>query len=249
MNFIIWLLKVSLYKPLFNALVVLYKIIPGHDFGLAVILLTVITRIIIYPLMSQSLKNQKALSKLQPKIKEIQDKHKGNKERLGRELIALYQREKINPLGSFLPLIIQIPILIALYEVFWKGLQPGQMSNLYSFISQPQTLNPYFFGLINLSRPSLVLTLLAGVSQFFQSKTAQPPKENHAEREDKKEKQMPQISSMFQKEMVYFFPIFTVLILLKLPSAVALYWIVTALFSLGQQYIIFKKPVPAGPAT
>jgi len=236
MNFIIDVFNTILYRPLLNALVIFYQLIPGHDFGVAVILLTILTRLIIYPLMTQSLKSQKTLAGLQPKIQEIQDKYKDDKEKQGKELISLYQKEKINPLGGFLPLLIQFPLLIALYQVFWKGLRPEEMTNLYSFVYQPGVINPSFLGLINLGQASLILAVLAGICQFFQSKEiiSQTPQQS------KKTDQMSQFSNMFQKQMLYFFPIFTVLILWRLPAAIALYWVTTSLFSVVQQYIFFK---------
>lgn len=227
-----------LYQPLLNALVLLYQYLPGHDFGIAVIVLTILIRIILYPLMVQSLRSQKVLSELQPKIQEIQTKYKNDKERQAKEMMGLYQKEKINPFGGCLPLLIQLPILIALYRVFWRGFQPEAMDMLYSFVPRPELINPTFLGIINLGEASLVLALLAGVTQFFQTKMV-TPKIKKAKTSD----QMAKFSGMMQKQMLYFFPIFTVLILLKLPAAIALYWIVTALFSIGQQYLIFKPRI------
>ncbi len=113
-----------LYQPLFNALVLLYQYFPGHDFGIAVIILTVLIRILLYPLMFQSIKSQKILAELQPKIQEIQNKYKNDKEKQTKATMELYQKEKINPFGGCLPLLIQLPILIALFQVFSKGLLP-----------------------------------------------------------------------------------------------------------------------------
>jgi YidC/Oxa1 family membrane protein insertase len=238
MDFFISAFNTILYQPLFNALVLLYQYLPGRDFGIAVIVLTLLIRIILYPLMVKSIKSQKILSELQPKIQEIQQKFKNDKERQTKEMMALYQKEKINPFGGCLPLLLQLPILIALYRVFWKGLQPEATSHLYSFVPNPGVIDPTFFGLINLAETSLVLAVLAGLTQFFQSKMLLP--------KTKKAKQgggqMAQFSEMMQKQMLYFFPIFTVFILWRLPSAIGLYWIITALFSIGQQYLILKKP-------
>jgi len=240
MELLINVFNIILYQPLFNALVFFYQYLPGHDFGVAVIVLTILIRIILYPLMVQSVKSQKVLSELQPKIQEIQSKYKDDKERQAKAMMELYQKEKINPLGGCLPLLLQLPILIALYQVFWKGLRPEAMENLYSFISNPGSIDPTFFGLINLGQASLVLALLAGITQFFQTKMITPKTAKI-----KKGDQMSQFSGMMQKQMLYFFPIFTVFILWKLPAAIALYWIITALFSIGQQYLIFKKPAHA----
>jgi len=236
MELLINAFNVILYQPLFNALVFLYQYLPGHDFGVAVIVLTILIRLILYPLMVQSIKSQKALSELQPKIQEIQSKYKDDKEKQAKAMMELYQKEKINPFGGCLPLLLQLPILIALYQVFWKGLRPEAMKNLYSFIPNPGTIDPTFFGLINLGEASLVLALLAGITQFFQTKMVTPKTAKI-----KKGDQMSQFSGMMQKQMLYFFPIFTVFILWRLPAAIALYWIITALFSIGQQYLIFKK--------
>lgn len=224
-----------LYRPLFNALVFLYQFLPGKDFGIAVIVLTVLIRIILYPLMLKSIKSQKILSELQPRIQEIQQKYKNDKEKQAKEMMQLYQREKINPFGGCLPLLIQLPILIALYRVFWHGMEAGAMSYLYSFIPNPGEINPMFLGLINLAEPSLGLALIAGISQFFQTKML-IPKQKPTSRGD----QMAQFSDIIQKQTLYFFPVLTILILWKLPSAIGLYWVITALFSIGQQYLILK---------
>jgi len=234
MTILIQAFNTILYQPLFNALVLLYSYLPGHDFGIAVIVLTVIIRIILYPLMIKSIRSQKILSDLQPKVQEIQRKYKDDKEKQSKELMALYQKEKINPFGGCLPLLIQLPILIALYRVFWKGLQPEAMGMLYNFVPNPGAIDPTFLGFINLAAPSLIFAILAGITQFFQSKMLMTQKTNG------KNDQMGQLSNMMQKQMLYFFPIFTVFILWRLPSAIGLYWTITALFSIGQQYLILK---------
>jgi len=225
-----------LYKPLFNALVLIYQHVPGHDFGVAVILLTVIIRIILYPLMIKSIRSQKILSDLQPKVREIQQKYKDDKEKQTKEMMALYQKEKINPFGGCLPLLLQLPILLALYRVFWKGLQSGAMNMLYSFVPDPGVIDPTFFGIIDLSQGNVALAVVAGITQFIQSKMMMPKTKKREFSKD----QMGQFSEMMQKQMLYFFPVFTVLILLKMPSAIGLYWIITALFSILQQHLILK---------
>lgn len=226
-----------LYQPLFNALIFLYQYLPGRDFGVAVIVLTILIRILLYPFFIQSIKSQKILSELQPKIQEIQKKYKDDKEKQTKEIITLYQKEKINPFGGCLTLLIQLPILIALYQVFWKGLQFQSMEILYSFVPHPGEINPNFLGLINLKESNLFLAIFAAILQFIQSKTT-PSLKTSLDKTN-------QFSDILQKQMLYFFPIFTILILLKLPSAIALYWIVTILFSIFQQYLIFRKKYDA----
>ena len=119
-----------LYQPLLNALVFLYTYLPGHDFGIAIIILTSLIKLLLYPLGTKAVRAQRALAELQPKIKEIQEKYKKDKATQTKEIMDLYKKEKVNPFAGMLPLIIQLPILIALYRVFWKGLQPEQAGYL-----------------------------------------------------------------------------------------------------------------------
>lgn len=234
-----------LYKPLLNALILIYQYLPGHDFGIAVIILTVIIRLILYPLMIQSIKSQKVLSELQPKIQEIQIKYKNEKEKQAKATMELYQKEKINPFGGCLPLLIQFPILIALYQVFWRGLRPEEMAGLYSFVPYLAAINPTFLGIVNLAKASPVFAVLAGVLQYFQTKMIVPRQQKlGGGQSSEKGNQMTQLSQVMQKQTLYFFPLFTVFILWRLPAAIGLYWIVTVLFSIIQQYLIYSKGNP-----
>jgi YidC/Oxa1 family membrane protein insertase len=231
-NFFIQIFNIIFYQPLFNLLILFYLFL--KDFGLAIIFLTLLIRILFYPLTTKSLKSQKALEEFQKKIREIQEKYQDDKEKQVKEMMDLYQKEKINPFAGLLPLLIQLPILIALYQVFRKGLMSEEMINLYSFVPKPGQLNPFFLNFLNLTKSSLILALLAGISQFFQTKMTLP-------KTQKTKSQLDQFSEMIQKEFLYFFPIFTVFLLWKLPSAISLYWLVTTIFSIIQQYLILRK--------
>jgi len=119
------------------------------------------------------------------------------------------------------------------------------MIYLYGFIPDPGQIDPFFLNFLNLSQPSIILAVLAGIFQFFQTKmimsaTRQKPVE--AKRGG------PNFSEMLQKQMLYFFPVFTVFILWKLPAVIGLYWLVTTVFSIFQQYLIFNKPRPSTSA-
>ncbi|MDI6603002.1 MAG: YidC/Oxa1 family membrane protein insertase [Patescibacteria group bacterium] len=254
MEIIINAFNLLLYQPLFNALILLYQYLPGQDFGIAVIVLTCLIRLILYPLMAQSIKTHKVLTEIQPKIKEIQQKYKTDRERQAREMIKLYKKEKINPFSSFLPLLIHLPILtilIALFLVFMTfkdGLDSAKLTILYPFVSPPNLQEePTLLGLINLTQPSLILAVLAGICQFFQNKMSTPHQKIGGGQVPKKQDQIAQFSNLMQKQMLYFFPVFTVFILTRLPAAIGLYLIITFLFSIGQQYIIFKKPSKDSP--
>lgn len=231
-GFIVNLFDICLYKPLFNALVFLYNIIPGKSFGLAIILLTLIIRFLLYPLSVKAVNSQKAIQKLQPKLQEIQKKYKDDKEKQAKETLELYKTEKINPFSGLFLGFIQLPILIALYKVFWDGLKPEALSNLYSFVQNPGQINAMFLG-IDLSKANIVMAIAAGVLQYFQTKMLLP--------KSVAKKEGPDFTDVMQKQMTYFFPVLTVIILLGLPSALGLYWTISGIFSIIQQYFILSK--------
>lgn len=252
MSFFSGLFHTILYKPIFNLLILFYKYLPGNDFGVAIIVLTILIKAVLYPLGSKAIKSQKALSELQPKMKEVQEKYKNDKEKQVKAMMELYQKEKINPFSGFLPILIQLPILWALYRVFWKGMDSSVLSS--SLYNNPvfhiDNINQSFLGLVNLSHSTsfggqliwanVILVILVGISQFVQMKMVMPNMKKSSQGKGKSDS-MSQVSNVMQKQMVYFFPIFTVFILWKLPAALGLYWLVTNLFSIVQQYLIFKK--------
>ena len=220
---------------MFNGLVFLYEYVPGHDFGIAIIVLTLVIRFILYPLSIKAVHSQRSLQKLQPKLQEVQKKYKEDKEKQAKEILALYKSEKINPFSGLFLAIIQLPIFLALYRVFWNGLNPKQLSGLYSFIFNPGQINPFFLHVINLSKPNIIFAILAGLVQYFQTKMLLPNKNTNGSG------QANDLSVAMQKQMTYFMPVFTVIILINLPSALGLYWVISGLFSIVQQYVIFKK--------
>lgn len=198
------LFNTILYQPLFQALLWFYHYVP--DFGIAIIVLTIIIRLILYPLNQKALKSQKELSLLQPKIKETQNKYSNDKIKQGEVMMKLYKEHKINPFSSFLPILIQLPILIALFKVF------------IDLSKNSQLINPMFLSLIDLSQRSIILSVLAGLTQFWQSKT------------------MPSAGQQNSK-LLYFMPLITVFIGLSLPAGLPLYWITITLLTILQQYV------------
>jgi len=226
--------NVILYQPFFNALILVYAYLPGHDFGIAIIVLTILIKFILYPLGAQAIRSQKTMSALQPRIKELQERFKGNKEQQSKAMMEFYKKEKVNPFSGCLPLLIQLPILIALFQVFWRGFGQERLIFLYNFVPNPGQIDTTFLGVMDLAEASIILAVLTGVAQFFQTKMI-------TTKQKKNPKSSPDFSSMMQKQMLYFFPLFTVFILWRLPAAIALYWMVTTLFTIGQQYIIMKK--------
>lgn len=215
-----------LYRPLFNGLIFLYNI-AGHDFGIAIIILTLVIRGLLYPLSQKAIKSQKEMQELQPKIKEVQQKYKGDREKQSLALMALYKEHKVNPASGCFPILIQLPILFALFSVFRHGFDPSRLSALYSFVANPGVINPVFLGLIDLSKKSLVLALFAGVTQFIQTKMITPksPKEGSID-----------FAGMMSKQMLYIFPVLMVYIGYSVPGGLALYWVVFNIFAIVQQY-------------
>src|SRR3989344_2727576 len=230
---------VILYQPLYNLMVGLYNILPGHDVGLVILVVTIIIRLIVYPLTSKSIKSQKSLQELQPKMAEIKEKYKGDQQKQAQAVMELYKNNKVNPFASCLPLLIQLPILIALYWVLRDALASKDIANqLYPFISNPNTINPVSLGLFNLQQPNFILAILAGAAQFVQTKmlmSKRPPKAAGSGGKDEN------MMAMMNKQMLYFMPIMTVVIGISLPAGLTLYWFWSTILMALQQYILMRK--------
>jgi len=224
------------YQPIFNLLIWLYNIVPGHDLGLAIIALTIIIKLVLLPLTKQQIKSQKALQDLQPKIEEIKKKYKDNKEAMGRAMMELYKKDKVNPFSSCLPLLIQLPFLWAVFRVFRDGLNGESLSLVYSFITRPETLNSVSFGILDLANPNAVLAVLAGAAQFWQVKMMSTKRPEIKSKGAKDENMM----AIMNKQMLYFMPALTFFICLQFSSGLALYWLTTTILTAFQQMYMFK---------
>ncbi len=222
---------IILTQPLLNILIWFYNVIPGQEIGLAIIALTFLIRILLFPSFQKSLRSQKELQQLQPHLDEIREKHKDNKEAQTKAMLEFYKEKKINPLSSCLPLLLQLPILIALYRVFLTGLKGNVGAELYSFVANPGVINTNFFGLLELTKASYLLAILAGGFQFIQSKMLTPARSKTSDK----------TSAMMSAQMTYLMPVITIFIAWQLPAGLSLYWVITTLFAIGQQYYIMKK--------
>lgn len=226
------------YKPLFNGLIFLYNIVPNHDMGVSIIILTIFIRLVLWPLTSKGIRSQKALAALQPKIEELKKKFKDNKEAQAKALMALYSENKINPLAGILPLLIQIPIIFALWRVFLNSTYSD--SNLiYSFIDTPEKIQTVFLGLFDLTKRSMLLAVIAGVLQYFQTKMIMPsvaPQSGATEGKSASPSGV-NFSQIMSKQMLYFGPIISVVIFWTLPAALPLYWVIVTLATMLQQYL------------
>ena len=225
------------YQPILNLLIYLYNIVPGNDLGIAIILLTIIIKLALLPLSKKSIKSQKELQDIQPKVEELKKEFKDNKEEMGKRMMALYKEHKVNPFSSCLPLLIQLPFLIAVFHVFRKGFSEETLSLIYSFISNPEFINQTAFGFLDLSTPNKYLALLAGLAQFWQTKMMVTKKPAIKSSGSKDENMM----AMMNKQMLYMMPALTVFIGFTLPGGLTFYWFLTTLFTVFQQLYLFNK--------
>lgn len=218
-----------IYRPILNLLVLGYNYLPGHDVGIVIILLTILIRFILAPLFHKQMKSQKAMADLQPKLLEVQKKYENDREGRAKAMLELYQEHKVNPFGSCLPLLIQLPILFALYHVFIKALG-GELNGIYSFVTHPGRIDPLFLGLMDLSKPSAALSIAAGVLQYFQSRlmTKTQVISTSGDTSDMTAKAL-------KFQTTYILPILSVVIAWNLPAGLPLYWCVTTLFAIIQQ--------------
>jgi len=251
------LLKTIFYEPLYNGLIFLVSVIPGADLGIAVIFLTLIVKFAFLPISHKSSMAQVGMKAIEPDVKALQEKYKGNKEELAKKTMELYKEKGVNPFSGCLSILIQFPIIIALYWVFFKGLSvspdiattlpmiPGHINGalldkdiLYSFVHMPEYLKTNFLGFIDMTGKSILLAAIAGVSQYFQMKGAFPdakgfPKATGSWKDD--------LSRGMAFQMRYIMPGIIFIFAYTISAAVALYWAVSNIFTLIQERTIRKK--------
>lgn len=223
-----------LYQPLFNALVFLYNTVAFHDLGVAIILLTIVVRFILYPLFYHSFKNQTLMQKIQPEIQRIQHDHKGDREKQAQAMMELYRQHKVNPFSGFFLILVQLPILIVLYQLFLKGITLESFSNLYSFVSAPTQINHSFLGLIDLQTKSILIVVLAAILQYFQGRLSLPKITSSQGGQESP-------AAKVGRSMIFIGPVLTIVVLSTLPAAVGVYWFASSAFSIAQQLIINKQ--------
>jgi len=236
-----------LYHPILNLLVFFYQVL-FQNLGLAILALTVTLRAALIPLTLPALKVARKQRDLAPELKELQKKYGNNREKLARAQMKLYRREGINPAMGCLPQILQIVILVALYNAFIQLLSSDSQAVLrinellyFNFLKlDPARPINTRFGPWDLSQPDqfLVLPVLAGVFQFLLSKMMQPGALEAVEHAKKTADKSDDLVYTMQKEMLYLMPLMTVFVGWKLPSGLVLYWLATSAFSLVQQYFV-----------
>lgn len=226
-----------LYVPIYNLLIFLVDILPGGDLGLAVIIVTIIVKLIIMPLTVSSLRTSRVMQALQPKMKEIQETYKDDKELQAKETFALYKKYKLNPFAGIIGLIIQLPVVIALYWVFRHEAVGFDPSILYSFVHVPAVISTNFLGFFTLTSHNIILAVLAAGTQFLQAKYAMPvPAASSGASASE------QFNRSMAIQMRYVLPVMIGGIAYISSGAIALYFITTAIFTLAQELLIRKLP-------
>lgn len=227
------LYQIICYQPILNILAFLYN--NTADLGVAIILLTVIIKLILWPLSQKAIKSQTELQAIQPKIEELKKKYT-DKAELGKATMDLYKEHKINPLSSCLPLLIQLPFLFAVFRVLSVGLKNDQ-NLIYYFLPRPENFQSIAFGFMDLSKPVIYLAVLAGAAQFIQSKMMLSKQKKANVSQEKPEENM---SAIMNKQMTYIFPFMTVIFGLSLPGGLTLYWFMFTVLTILQQFLVLK---------
>jgi YidC/Oxa1 family membrane protein insertase len=217
------------YQPILSALIFFYRIL--GNFGLAIVFLTLFIRGLLIPLTLPALRSTQKIKDLAPQLDKLKKKYKNNRQKFQQEQLKLYRAHGVNPAMGCLPYLIQFLILIALYRAFTFFI--GGSGKIDGTV-----INTHFLWL-DLTRPDLCLAILAGASQLLMSKTmpfGTQEKPIEGRKTNQKKDDLATAMEDMQKQMIYFMPLMTVVIGAKLPSGLALYWLVTSLFSAGQQY-------------
>lgn len=232
------LFNLIIFKPILNLLILIYSLV--GDFGITIIIITLLLKLVLFPLNKKSYQNQKNFAKVQPRIKALQEKHKDDKQKLMTETMAVYKELKVNPLGFFVPFLVQIVILIALYRVIFMAVNNGFQDYLYFFIPQVHKISLTIFNIFDLSKPSIVFAVLAAISQFISSyimfKKTQPANQESLKKEGEEN-----IAKVFSKQMIYIMPVFTLMIGLQFPGALVFYWFVMTVFNIFEINLIYNR--------
>jgi len=228
-------------NPFTNVLLLIYDLL-GHDFAIAIIVFTVLVRLITYPLTVQQQKSTKAMQQMQPQLQALQKKHAKDKEALNKETMKLYQEAGINPLGGCLPMLLQFPVFIGLYQVIMlvMAIGPLQLFNLskhlYSFLPQLAPLLPLNnrFLWLDLGQPDLfyILPVLVVVTTWWQQKVMTPPSAD------------PQSQAM-NKQMALMMPLMFGYFVMISPSGLGLYWLISNLIGVAQYWMVGRSQTPA----
>lgn len=228
-----------IYRPFYNGLVFLIGLLPTHDVGVAVVLLTIIVRFILFPLSRRAVQAQLAMKKIAPEIEALKKKYKDNAPEQSKAIFALYKERGVHPFAGFALILIQLPILLGLYWVFSRGGLPTiNPSLLYSFVHMPSTVNMQFLGLINMSARNIPLAVTAALSQFVYTRLSMGPSEKTSPVEASLSGDM---AKSFEVQARYILPAIVGVIGFSLASAAPLYWTTSNTFMILQEYFSGRR--------
>ncbi len=234
-----YLFNTIFFNPIYNGLIFLLANFSWMDMGVAVIIITILVKTLIFPLTKKSIKLQIIQKKIDPDIKKIKKEYSDNKEEQARKIMDLYKENKLNPLSGIVIMFIQIPIIFALYFVFLNGGLPEvNIEILYPFINIPSNINTVFLNLIDMMEKSLLLAILAGASQYIQIQLILPKIDFKS---NKKRNFKEDLMRSMNLQMKFIMPIIVVVISYYLPSAIALYWITSNIFMISQEIFVRRK--------
>lgn len=249
-------------QPIFNLLVLIYGLLPGHNFGLSIILFTIVTRLLMWPLVKKQLHHAKAMRALQPEIRRIKKETKGNRQKESMLIMELYKEREINPFASIGLLLVQLPILIALYSGLTKII--NDPSTIYSFaypfiqpLLEGVTFDGTFFGIVDLTRPALsggglywpafIIVAASAVTQYYQSKQLMPNdkdakglKQILREASSGNQADQADVNAAVGRSTRYFIPALVFIFTINLPAALPLYWLTSGVVAIIQQRKILK---------
>lgn len=229
------------FDPVYNTLIFFVDIIPGEDVGLAIVATVVFIKVVILPLSIKVTKMQAIMRELDPKIKELKNTI-SDKQEQARAMMDLYKEANINPFASILLLFIQFPVIIALYLAVMNGggaaLPEINTELLYRFIPTPESPSMFMLGVFDITLKSLPLALLAGATQFLHTHLAMPKLEPR--KEDAEPNLKEDFARSMQVQMRYVMPLIIVVVAYTLSAAIALYFTVSNLMAIAQEFVVKK---------
>lgn len=241
--------RTLIYQPMLNLLIVILQYTPGHNLGLGIIILTIIIRTVLLVPSQKGMKAQRKMQLLQPKLEEVKKKYAHDQQRLAQETMLLWKKHKVNPLSSCLPILIQLPILIGLYNVIQSGLEPDRAFFIYSFLPEFSLakIGSGFLGLNLLEKSLIILPVIVGVLQFIQmkmmmakQKKAKAPDGKSGEIQAKGGDMMDQMA-MANNMMLYVMPIMIAVFTASAPAALGIYWGASTLYGIFQQFVVNRE--------
>ncbi len=228
------------FDPVYNTLVFFIDAFPGGDVGLAIVATVVVVKVLLLPLSIKAVKTQKIMREIDPKLREIKVKYKDKREEQAKAMLEIYREAGMNPFASILVMFIQIPFIIALYMSVSNGggvpLPAINTELLFSFIPNPETVSMVMLGFFDITTKNLPLALLAGITQFMYTRYAMPAlatKDANAVSSFKDD-----FARNMQLQMRYVMPVMIIGIAYYFTAAIALYFVVSNLMTLAQEYIV-----------